>query len=228
MPLLGRSPLTGVIEDCMEDGWSLDELTVLARDNDPFRQDRDEGHKLGRWPAEEDHLVPLELGGSNDITNQWPEAGKIPNPQGPGRERAEAGCLRRRGEPGCGPGRGRPGPDDRPGGARAPPVNPPSRPAGRPEQPRAAGISAGRSLRQQNRTEHKKESHARHKKESHARIRTNPRGRARGQGRQGRPQAVPAITRKWVIVDEAGNEPGWSTSGDLDELEEYIDAVEIS
>ena len=49
MPLLGRSPLTGVIEKHMEAGYTLDELTVLARDNDPFRQDRSEGHKLGRW-----------------------------------------------------------------------------------------------------------------------------------------------------------------------------------
>jgi hypothetical protein len=31
--------------------------------------------------SELDHLVPLELGGSNDITNLWPEAGKIPNPK---------------------------------------------------------------------------------------------------------------------------------------------------
>ena len=38
----------------------------------------------------------------------------------------------------------------------------------------------------------------------------------------------PPSAENWVIVDEAGEEPGWSTSGDLDELEEYIDAVEIS
>ena len=31
--------------------------------------------------SELDHLVPLELGGSNDITNLWPEAGKVPNPK---------------------------------------------------------------------------------------------------------------------------------------------------
>lgn len=31
--------------------------------------------------GEEDHLVPLELGGSSDITNLWLEAGKIPNPK---------------------------------------------------------------------------------------------------------------------------------------------------
>src|SRR5579875_238291 len=31
--------------------------------------------------SELDHLVPLELGGSNDITNLWPEAGKQPNPK---------------------------------------------------------------------------------------------------------------------------------------------------
>lgn len=30
-------------------------------------------------PGELDHLVPLELGGANDITNLWPEAGAIPN-----------------------------------------------------------------------------------------------------------------------------------------------------
>ena len=49
MPLMGRSPLTGVITDYLDQGWSLDDLTVLARDNDPFRQDRSEGHRLGRW-----------------------------------------------------------------------------------------------------------------------------------------------------------------------------------
>ena len=49
MPLVGRSPLTGVIMEHIDDGWSLNELTVLARDNDPFRQDRSEGHKLGQW-----------------------------------------------------------------------------------------------------------------------------------------------------------------------------------
>jgi hypothetical protein len=31
--------------------------------------------------SEEDHLVSLELGGSNDITNLWPEVGKLPNPK---------------------------------------------------------------------------------------------------------------------------------------------------
>jgi hypothetical protein len=29
--------------------------------------------------SELDHDVPLELGGSNDITNLWPEAGRVPN-----------------------------------------------------------------------------------------------------------------------------------------------------
>jgi hypothetical protein len=160
MPLLGRSPLTGVIEEHMEAGYTLDELTVLARDNDPFRQDRDEGHKLGRWPAEEDHLVPLELGGSNDITNLWPEAGKIPNPKDPVENElrravcdgtvslaaAQAAVAR-----------------DRMTAQAVLGLRPWTRlhgRRGRPEQPRAAGISAGRSLRQQNRTEHKKESHA--------------------------------------------------------------------
>lgn len=31
--------------------------------------------------SELDHLVPLELGGSNDATNLWPETGTIPNPK---------------------------------------------------------------------------------------------------------------------------------------------------
>ena len=31
--------------------------------------------------SELDHLVPLELGGSNDATNLWPEMGKRPNPK---------------------------------------------------------------------------------------------------------------------------------------------------
>jgi hypothetical protein len=31
--------------------------------------------------GELDHLVPLELGGSNDMSNFWVEAGKVPNPK---------------------------------------------------------------------------------------------------------------------------------------------------
>ena len=34
-------------------------------------------HRAG----EIDHLISLELGGSNDIHNLWPEDGKIPNPK---------------------------------------------------------------------------------------------------------------------------------------------------
>ena len=49
----------------------------------------DQGQVPGREPAygqrnvsgELDHLVPLELGGSNDMKNFWVEAGKIPNPK---------------------------------------------------------------------------------------------------------------------------------------------------
>jgi transcriptional regulator with XRE-family HTH domain len=71
MPLLGRSPLTGVIEKHMEAGYTLDELTVLARDNDPFRQDRDEGHKLGRWLADTLEGMGFEVGeGGRTITLQ--------------------------------------------------------------------------------------------------------------------------------------------------------------
>lgn len=71
MPLLGRSPLTGVIEEHMDEGWSLDELTVLARDNDPFRQDRSEGHKLGRWPRGTLEAMGFEVGeGGRTIHNR--------------------------------------------------------------------------------------------------------------------------------------------------------------
>ncbi|MGE5133802.1 MAG: hypothetical protein ACM32E_12930 [Gemmatimonadota bacterium] len=34
-----------------------------------------------RDASELDHLVSLELGGSNDITNLWPEVGSLPNPK---------------------------------------------------------------------------------------------------------------------------------------------------
>jgi hypothetical protein len=33
--------------------------------------------------SELDHLVPLELGGSNDISNLWPEVGPVPNVKDP-------------------------------------------------------------------------------------------------------------------------------------------------
>ena len=32
-------------------------------------------------PYEVDHLISLELGGTNDVKNLWPEAGLIPNPK---------------------------------------------------------------------------------------------------------------------------------------------------
>jgi hypothetical protein len=38
-------------------------------------------HRLGRTKTELDHLVPLELGGSNDATNLWPEYPPTPNPK---------------------------------------------------------------------------------------------------------------------------------------------------
>lgn len=33
------------------------------------------------YPSEYDHLIPLELGGSNSTSNLWPEPGSIPNPK---------------------------------------------------------------------------------------------------------------------------------------------------
>lgn len=40
-------------------------------------------------PAELDHLVPLSLGGSNDVANLWPQPGKVPNTK----DRVEASLL---------------------------------------------------------------------------------------------------------------------------------------
>jgi hypothetical protein len=70
-PLLGRSPLTGVIEEQVDQGWTLDELTVLARDNDPFRQDRAEGHRLGQWLRDTLEAMGFEIGeGGRTIHNR--------------------------------------------------------------------------------------------------------------------------------------------------------------
>ena len=39
-------------------------------------------YNVGHYVRSElDHLVPLELGGANDIANLWPEVGKQPNPK---------------------------------------------------------------------------------------------------------------------------------------------------
>lgn len=38
-------------------------------------------HVSHRKKSELDHLVSLELGGSNDIANLWPQVGKLPNPK---------------------------------------------------------------------------------------------------------------------------------------------------
>lgn len=50
-----------------------------------------------RWVGELDHRVPFFLGGTTDVNNLWPEAGKIPNPK----DKLEAYVYRRvcRGEP---------------------------------------------------------------------------------------------------------------------------------
>ena len=71
MPLLGRSPLTSVVEEHVDDGWSLDELTVLARGNDPFRQDTAEGHKIGEWLCDTLESLGVQIGeGGRKIHNR--------------------------------------------------------------------------------------------------------------------------------------------------------------
>jgi hypothetical protein len=65
-------------EDVCTRGWARDHRDVsesvrrqvLAR----------YGGKPGE-PYELDHLIPLELGGSNDPANLWPQTGRIPNPK---------------------------------------------------------------------------------------------------------------------------------------------------
>ena len=47
--LLGQSPLSDVIASWMDQGWSFQDLTVLAHGNDPFRQDIKVPHENGRW-----------------------------------------------------------------------------------------------------------------------------------------------------------------------------------
>jgi len=71
MPLLGRSPLTGVIKDYMDQGCTMDDLTVLARGNDPFRHDTAEGHKLGEWLRDTLEAIGVEVGeGGRKIHNR--------------------------------------------------------------------------------------------------------------------------------------------------------------
>lgn len=60
--LLGRSPLTDVITEYVEDGWSLADLTVLAHGNDPFRQDTVTGHKIGQWLRDTLEGMGFEIG----------------------------------------------------------------------------------------------------------------------------------------------------------------------
>jgi len=71
MPLLGRSPLTSIIEEHMDQGWALDDLTVLARGNDPFRQDTAEGHKIGEWLCDTLESLGIQIGeGGRKIHNR--------------------------------------------------------------------------------------------------------------------------------------------------------------
>lgn len=71
MPLLGLSPLTDVITGHLDQGWSLGSMTVLARGNDPFRQDSAEGHKLGRWLRGTLEVMGFETGeGGRQIHNR--------------------------------------------------------------------------------------------------------------------------------------------------------------
>jgi hypothetical protein len=69
--LLGHSPLTDVITEHVDDGWSLDDLTVLTHLNDPYRQDTDEGHRLGAWLAGTLDAMGFETGeGGRKIHNR--------------------------------------------------------------------------------------------------------------------------------------------------------------
>jgi hypothetical protein len=58
---------------------------VRPPESETSRAKFDVAYPAYRIPAgaasELDHLVSLELGGSNDITNLWPEVGTVPNPK---------------------------------------------------------------------------------------------------------------------------------------------------
>ena len=63
-------------------GWTR---TVRPPESQTERFKFDVAYPAYRIPdrdsGELDHLVSLELGGSNDITNLWPEVGPLPNPK---------------------------------------------------------------------------------------------------------------------------------------------------
>lgn len=62
-------------------GWTATQRPPLASTAAAKRaSERAYGDPL-TFTGEYDHLVPLELGGSNATSNLWPEAGHIPNPK---------------------------------------------------------------------------------------------------------------------------------------------------
>jgi len=63
-------------------GWTLT-VRPPSSETTPFKYDvAYPAYNISAGTTSElDHLVPLELGGANDATNLWPEAGALPNPK---------------------------------------------------------------------------------------------------------------------------------------------------
>ena len=72
----------GIRSTICKKGWTA---TVRPRESQTERFKYDVAYPAYRTPRSErtelDHLVPLELGGSNDATNLWPESPPTPNPK---------------------------------------------------------------------------------------------------------------------------------------------------
>jgi hypothetical protein len=86
-----RVTQAGIAETICRHGWTA---TVRPPSGMTDRAKYDVAYPAYSVPAgtaaELDHLVPLELGGANDIGNLWPEAGAIPN-----RKDSVEGALRK-------------------------------------------------------------------------------------------------------------------------------------
>ena len=65
-----RGPLRRVLDDACMSGVSMDELTVLAVPNDPYRQDTPAGHAEARWFAKHFNAA-IEKRGETDVASAW-------------------------------------------------------------------------------------------------------------------------------------------------------------
>jgi hypothetical protein len=84
------------IADICTPGWATEHRHVTESMRDQVYEE----YRRIRGPdcCEVDHLIPLELGGSNNMKNLWPQPDGTPariGRKGPARERASRGSVRR-------------------------------------------------------------------------------------------------------------------------------------